>query len=91
MRMTWPLSTDEELGTKQTRQAIPREDILQEEEIINPDPNSKEEQTQVAEMTQIGMANSAICARFKGTNKKNARNETRRINPVAMPKDRLTG
>jgi hypothetical protein len=90
-RMTWPLSTDEEQGPKQTRQAIPGEDILEEEEIINLDPDSKEEETQATEITQIGMTNSAISARFKGTDKKNAGNKSRRINPVVMPKDRLTG
>jgi hypothetical protein len=52
---------------------------------------SKEEETQAAEITQIGMTNSAISARFKGTDKKNAGNKSRRINPVVMPKDRLTG
>ncbi len=69
--MTWPLSTDEGRSPKQTNPAINlKEDMLQDEEVTNQDPDSKEEEVQAAETTQTGMTNSATSAKFKGIGKK---------------------
>jgi hypothetical protein len=91
-RTTSPLSIGEEPGQKQTNRVVNHvEDTLLDEEVINLDPDQKEEETQVAETTPIDMANSATSARSKDTDKKNARKGSKKTNPAETPKDRPTG
>jgi hypothetical protein len=64
---------------------------LPDEEVTNPDQEPDEEETQTAEVTTIGMENSATSAGSKGTDKRNAGNESRATNCAMMHKDELTG
>jgi hypothetical protein len=84
------LSIDEEPGPKTTNTADKHEEpTTPDEEATKLDQD--EEVTQATEATATGTANTATFARSKDIVKKNARSESRKINPAAMPKDATTG
>jgi hypothetical protein len=64
---------------------------LPDEEVTNPDPEPDKEETQTAELTTTQTENSATSARSKGTDKRNARNKSRRTSHAMTHKDELTG
>jgi hypothetical protein len=81
------LSTDEEPGPRATN-INPADN---HEEITAPDEEATkldqdEEETQAMGITAIGTENSATFARSRGTGKKNAGNDSRRISHAAMLK-----
>jgi hypothetical protein len=65
--------------------------MLPDEDLTNLDLAQGEEEAQVAETIRTEMACFATSAKFKDTDRKNARNESRRINPAGMPKIEPTG
>ncbi len=72
--MTWPLSIDEEPGQDQTKPAD------QAEELTTPDEEDIKQTAEVpaipeAETTTTEMANTAISANFRATDRKNAGRE----------------
>jgi hypothetical protein len=88
------LSIDKELGPRpsSTNQGDNHVEItLPDEEDINLDQEPDEEEVQIKETTAIGMERSAIFAKSKVTDKKNARNDSRRTSRAAMLKDDTTG
>jgi hypothetical protein len=62
-----------------------------DEEVTNLDQEPDEDEIQMAEVTTTGMENSATSARYKGTDKRNAGNRSRRTNHAVTHKDELTG
>jgi hypothetical protein len=69
---TWPLSIDEEPGQDQTKPADPAEErTTPDEEDIKQD-TAEVPATPEAETTTTGMANIAISAKFRATDRKNA-------------------
>ena len=69
---TWPLSIDEEPGQDQTKPADPAEEpTTPDEEDIKQD-TAEVPATPEAETTTTGMANIAISANFRATDRKNA-------------------
>ena len=69
---TWPLSIDEEPGQEQTKPAEPAEErTTPDEEDIKQD-TAEVPATPEAETTTTGMANIAISAKFRATDRKNA-------------------
>ncbi len=65
--------------------------MLPDEEATNQDLDQEEEEAQAVETIQTKTAGFATYAKFKDTNRKNAGNESRRINHAGMPKDEPTG
>ncbi len=69
---TWPLSIDEEQGQDQTKPADPAEEItIPEEEDIR-QAMAEVPATPEAETIATEMANTAIFANFRATDRKNA-------------------
>ncbi len=69
---TWPLSIDEEPGQDQTKPADPAEEHTTPEEEDIKQAMAEVPATPEAETTTTGMANSAISANFRATDRKNA-------------------
>ena len=68
----WPLSIDEEPGQDQTKPADPAEELTTlDEEDTKPD-QAEVPATPEAETTTTEMANTAISANFRATDRKNA-------------------
>ncbi len=94
MTTTSPLLIEEEPGPRRTStsQVDNHEEVtLLDEEVTNPDQEPDKEETQTEEITTIGMENSAISARSKGTDKRNAGNELRRTSRAVIHRDKPTG
>jgi len=84
-------STDEEPDPKATNPADKTEEATTpDEEATKLDQEDKEE-IPALEATATGTANTATSARSRDIDKKNARSESRRINPAEMLKDNTTG
>jgi hypothetical protein len=84
------LSIDEERGPKATNTADKHEETTApDEEATKLD--QAEEEIPAMEATATGTANTATSARSRDTDKKNAGNESRRINPAVTLKDDTTG
>ena len=66
---TWPLSIDEEQGQDQTKPADPAEELTTPEE---EDIRQAMAEVPEAETTTTEMANTAIFANFRATDRKNA-------------------
>jgi hypothetical protein len=91
-KKTSPLSTEEELGQKRISRVGSHEKVTPpDEEVTNPDQEPDEEEIQAAEVTTTETGNSATSAKSKGTDKRNARNGSRRTNLAETHKDKLTG
>jgi hypothetical protein len=88
--MTSQLSIDEEQGPKTTNP------VDKHEETTAPDKEATkldqaEEEILAMEATATGTANTATSAKSRDTDKKNARSESRKINPATTLKDDTTG
>jgi hypothetical protein len=69
---TWPLSIDEEPGPDQTKPADPAEELTTPDEEDIKQAMAEVPATPEAETTTTGMANIAISANFRATDRKNA-------------------
>ncbi len=84
------LSIDEEPGPKTTNPAgKPEETTAPDEEATKLDQDKEE--IPAWEATATGTANTVTSAKSRDTDKKNARSESRRINPAATLKDDTIG
>jgi len=91
-RTKWPSFTDEEPDLRRANQEGNfKEDMLPDEDLTNRDLEPGEEEAPAAETIQTKMAAFATFAKFKDIRRKNAVNESRRINLVKMLKDKPTG
>ena len=70
--MTWPLSIDEGPGPEITRPADQVEETTTPDEEDTNQDQAEEPVTLEAEATTTGMANTAIFAKFRATDRKNA-------------------
>ena len=69
---TWPLSIDEEPGQDQTKPADPAEETTTPDEEDIKQDTAEVPATPEAETTITEMANTAISANFRATDRKNA-------------------
>jgi hypothetical protein len=60
------------------------------EEVSNPQDSTREE-AQTMEAMPLGTTSTAISARCKGIDKRNAKKESRKTNPATTPKKEHTG
>jgi hypothetical protein len=85
------LSTNEEPDPKTTNPADKTEEATTPDEEATKLDQEDEEEIPALEATATGTANTATSARSRDIDKKNAGNESRRINLAEMPKDDTIG
>jgi hypothetical protein len=85
------LSIDKEQDQKATNPVDKTEETTAPDKEATKLDQENEEEIPALEATATGMANTATSANSRDADKKNARSESRRINPAATLKDDTTG